>query len=1637
MLASDCTSDQVYVKMTKKTLSWGQEESFKIYAGSSVVFTSPVFEVNAERVMQECLPVTQSHMYRIEMSDSAGDSWSDGAWLQIQDINDAVVFKTMMTGSREETQNFGLYSPILKSGDWKFSNTMENGWNQYSFGDSQWNEVTLGTSTQETAATIYFRKTFVGVTGMAAILTQFKYTEGIVAYINGAEIFRDNMPAGEISQSTPASGSYSTTDFHGVIRPSYVAESAQSVLAVELHFTDATSRSISFDAYLTYAGGISEDNNCYASYVPVSASSVDITDVAQAFDYKISMGAAADGDDLPVTMTMTFTGNMIPMANGFRIWPYIMDYYPPSAFSVRGSSSATATTWTPLFSVTDQTYTPLEWKNYILFSEPEYFKSYQLEVTAVNNDFVFIYEWQFLICNMGSQSIQYGNSSYTYYAKFSAVNLQPKIFGIDSCQSSPELPTGLTLSSSCAITGSAAAPSAMTTYTITASSGSRTATGTVSLAFTDCQGTMLRIVRMNQADCTNEAFRIRNTATEEMLLNVPVGHSCTPNEESVDYLCVSVDRYDVTVDGSQYWDLDSYLLLYAMLGEDNDELILKTRFDALKGNEHTHYFRRHTINIGEQWYYKMEDVPSNWYDDNTSGWSQSAKGSFPPSTNTIQLYKKTFTVNDLNVVQGYILNIRYKYGCIVYLNGVEAFRNHIGTGAITTSSTATESYATLRYHTITLPGRFVNADGSDPTVLLKQGSNTIAIGLIAVAGQTTADFDATVRLMTNQPEQHIWEFSGSNSGMFGDFEDPFSGYYNDVIYNSNCGSNSLDIVLANDRREWINMIQVQSAYDNNLPGVKQFNVFARNSDEEYWTQLGMAMGLSYSMPGQKRNLYFINHTPYNQYRFTDFASGSFTECSWEVQSLGLFATNVMTDPAPLSYPAQTTIFRDIEMSELIPEGDGYFNFSIYPELPAGLTMDMGSGWISGTSAAFFAPITFSVTAHKVTGGTATATFSLGCEACTGGKGLMTVRIRADNYPNENSWKLYEGRGTAGTVLQSVSPFPVRNNYYYLDFCMNDGLYTFEGRDSYGDGWGMSAGYTLTVDSGTMELDIEELYGYGNGSPRTVSTTFSTYFPFQIEFTEWKVYQEGDAPEGWNTASFDDSAWQTRKAAGIENPSRVTTYIRKSFELANIDDYQVLNAHVKYAGGVVVYFNGNKVARFNLAENFDANTESITYHEPTSFSKFHIILATAGVQEGTNVIAFEVHRPTGTSSSEAFVFDATGVFGVETCSTVIDSYSALNATSVFTGTVEGMMDLDPYTSGTLPMQSGAFVEWTVENLEGSKWNAFNIVGGNNVNSFVYELSGYMNPDESNYVVTLLNSNAPLQSRGKQQTPVPVALAGFRKIRYEVLQTISANPIGAMFGAYCKATGAVCPGIDQFPAVAEGQISPALCGEGFLGYAYRNCTGGVLGEVQTDRCIYKAPTDLRYKSSRFTFVKGTASTTEAPTYRNIITSWHLDDGVELPAGLTLNAETGEISGTPEDVSDVGSFRVYGENRDTVASVVVVISVRKGRCNAEGVFPVTEVDEVAVYHCSDQGSFVGTQKRACTLGEKDGEWQQASGFCMSVAVIAIIIVIVIVVILVIVLILIRAGKKSKSVGGVKGKKATKGTTTIKTTKAKDVKV
>lgn len=108
--------------------------------------------------------------------------------------------------------------------------------------------------------TTYFRHAFnVAAPGSYAVVQlNVLRDDGVVVYLNGREVFRNNMPGGDINYLTPAgnAGDDGTIFFSTNVPPGFLL-AGQNVLAAEIHQNQAGSTDISFDLELT----ASTDNN--------------------------------------------------------------------------------------------------------------------------------------------------------------------------------------------------------------------------------------------------------------------------------------------------------------------------------------------------------------------------------------------------------------------------------------------------------------------------------------------------------------------------------------------------------------------------------------------------------------------------------------------------------------------------------------------------------------------------------------------------------------------------------------------------------------------------------------------------------------------------------------------------------------------------------------------------------------------------------------------------------------------------------------------------------------------------------------------------------------------------------------------------------------------------------------------------------------------------------------------------------------------------------------------------------------------------------------------------------------------------------------------------------------------------------
>ena len=1509
-----------------KGWSSASKYTYTILDGATELETSARFNDKVEHTEEYCLTETTNSQYTLRISGSTV-LWSCESRVSVAGVYGNSVLKTTLASALDEVDYvFSMYYPVLKNAEWKMlsaTTDIASDWYAVAFDDSAWNAATLGSVTTAATGSQYFRKSFTSISGMAAYEVELNYRYGIVVYVNGAEVFRDHMAEGAVTPATASTDAYEAYEYHGVIRPAGEIEGSSNVLAVELHFpADTTENAVDFDAYVALIASslpATEDTKCavYPYTASFSASEGTVSDGI--FDWNTWINHGPSASELPVTVTYDLTGPRAHV-NALRVWGDSWLDYNPASFSLSGAMSALGT-YTTVLSVSGATYEANAFKTFYGYFNAKPFQSYQVVLSATAGaSYLVADEMQPMTCHdLLPASVVFLPSALQVYATYDSVTFRPLIPDFSSCTVEPALPEGVTLdATTCTVSGTPRVGLAQTTFTVTSVMNGENYQGTFTLEVLTCSATLAKVVRVYKSYAITEWFTITDVETQEVVLNVAANSTQVDNTEWSSVLCLSKSKYRIDVGCTKYsyWSADSFLYIRGSLFSDEYETITRVRYNALMGIPESYVFNAQwAVAPQSQWFYKMSDVPVNWYSSDTTGWGTASMGSFPTATNQIQMYKKTFTIADLSGVGGFVVSLRYLYGCVIYLNGVEVFRNGV-VGTLTTSNMGTNAYEDLMYRKVSLPARTVGTDEAPSVNYLVEGANTIAIALLArTAAQTTSVFDCAVRLMT--PDSRVSEYTPSHYGAGSSYSlkvaDQYQVYY---MFSDSCSANYWALTFNNDRREWLSAMtmRLRPTQSNKHPG--GFTVRARNTNVEEWTTLKVVTGLIWTRVGEEKKFWLESNTPYNQYRVENITASDASSCSWEVGGLGFVVDSLDAIPE-LSYPTPLTLYRGAEMEEAYPTSEYYYDFSVSPALPEGLSIDPYSGRIAGVVNTFMDATTYTITAKKAGGGTSSTSLTLSVVACFGDKHLVSLVAYLYNDPGSRWYTLYAGKGTDGDVVASISAFSVGNGLNYADWCLPHGIYTVA---LYGpsSGWDSREGWYLTVDEGEMIFEMGQV-GSVLKAPSITTTSFSSLLPFQAEYDSWKVFNSAEVvAEDWKSVSFDDSAWETKKAAELGNHASTTACIRHEVTVPSLDDYHVLNVRVKYAGGVVAYFNGVKVARFNLAEDFDATTEAMAAHNATTFSKFHVILFADNAVEGTNMIAFEIHRAPEQSE---LVFDATGVFGVNDCSIVLDSFSEIESSELTTGTKEDFFNMISWTSVTIPPVVGWFLSWSVENLEGSRFNNLGVqsLWRSNYNHFV--LSGRWNSNQE--YLTVVSRYGYLYNTKRESWSMPVLHASFNEFKFLLDAPYQDIKVAGFHQQYCLTSGKrACAADGEYPAVNDNEQSVVKggCPEGMYGYHYRMCSNKVLGEEQQE-CKYYAPTDLAYSESSYTSYVGAVFSSGDPTFTGFVTSFEVVNGT-LPTGLMLNATTGEISGAFADdaCADGCAVTIKAANPDAWTSVTL---------------------------------------------------------------------------------------------------------------------
>jgi hypothetical protein len=147
----------------------------------------------------------------------------------------------------------------------------------------------------------------------------------------------------------------------------------------------------------------------------------------------------------------------------------------------------------------------------------------------------------------------------------------------------------------------------------------------------------------------------------------------------------------------------------------------------------------------------------------------------------------------------------------------------------------------------------------------------------------------------------------------------------------------------------------------------------------------------------------------------------------------------------------------------------------------------------------------------------------------------------------------------------------------------------------------------------------------------------------------KGIMEPSEPGLWREANFDDSHWPrgtlpigygesfvNTPLADMRNHYS-TVYVRRYFEVTDLDQINRLSLDVKYDDGIVVWINGQRVLQENVSDaelSFQATANSAL--ENKSFVPIVLTDPSSFLQEGHNLIAIHLLNSSRSSSSDCFL-----------------------------------------------------------------------------------------------------------------------------------------------------------------------------------------------------------------------------------------------------------------------------------------------------------------------------------------------------------------------------------------------------------------
>ncbi len=1264
---------------TTATLNWSALNGANNYTVEYKINSAPTWTTAASATTALSLNLTGLSLSTLyDWRIKANCSGASGDYTQAQ-------FTTTATPST--LFNFGASWKYLDNGTnqgtaWYASSFSDASWasgnGELGYGDNdEATVVSYGGSSNNKYITTYFRKTIslADPSAYSAFTAKVKRDDGIVVYLNGAEVYRSNMGTGSFTYSTLASlaSDDGATPQSFTIAPGAFV-SGNNVFAAEVHQNAASSSDLSFDMELT---GTLVPNTCG----PLSGLTTSGLTASEAIVSWLALNGATSYD-------------IDYKLNTASVWTNAASATTATVISLNGLSAGTLYDWRV--------------RAHCVGTTGAYFSA-QFTTTAVATCGA--------VTNLLSSNITTSEAMVSWTALSGALNYDVD-YKINASSTWTNAATATTTISAI-LTGLTMG----TVYDWRVRANCPGATGAfVNAQFsTNSSGSCGVITGLNAASITTTGATL-SWASLGGALHYDVDYKISSGSVWTN-AATATTANTVNVAGLAQGSLFDWRVRANCSG--GSGVYTGAQFSTTTSSQAPDF------GYGAAWKYldNGSNQGTNWRQNafNDASWANGnaelGYGDYDETTvvsygnNANNKYVTTYFRKTINVgnpasFTSHTAYVKRDDGIVVYLNGTEIYRNNMGTGPVTYSTLASLASD---------DGETAYSFSIAPTAFIA-GNNVIAVE-IHQTEVSSSDLSFDMKLVSTQTPGSC----GTVAGLTASSITTTGATLNWTALN---GASNYDVDFkANASSVWINAATGTTINTVNISGLSASTLYD-------WRVRAHCSGITGAYASIQFTTATPNPTPDFAYgaswkyldngtnQGTSWKESTFDDASWAAGNgqLGYGDYDEVTEldyGSDPDYKYVTTYFRKTvnfnnpsgfnTITANVKRDDGIVVYVNGVEVFRDL---MGTGTVSYTTLADLA----------YDDGDTPVSFEIDPEAFVAGSNLIAVEIhQTETYSSDISFDMElistPNTGSCGTVT-SLSASAVTSETVTLSWAALGGAnsYDVDYKINAASAWTNAVSATTSTSLSLTGLTAGSLYDWRvrakctgiNGAYTTTqfATATAGLFPdFQYGDT-WKYLDNGsNQGTAWTAVAFNDASWglgdgqlgygdydeTTLLNYGNDSDHKyITTYFRKTINILNPSNFSSFTAHVKRDDGVVVYVNGAEVYRNNLPTGTITYTTlaSLAYDDGETSQIFTI--APGAFVSGNNVIAVEIHQTEASSTDITFDMELIGTPIAGLCGTVIGLSAAAITTSSATISWSPMSSANNYEVDYKPNAAASWI-----------------------------------------------------------------------------------------------------------------------------------------------------------------------------------------------------------------------------------------------------------------------------------------------------------------------------------------------------------